>query len=75
MKTMVTAMLIAGALAILSTAASAQRSQRPQDGPISQEAYNRCYQLALSRGQNTSVGDRYNLELFMSACLRGKIPY
>jgi hypothetical protein len=73
MKTVITAMLIASAVASLSTAAVAQRGQRPQNGPISQEAYNRCFQLGLARGQNTSVGDRENLEIFIAACLRGKI--
>ena len=76
MRTAIMAMLIAGAVAGLSTSADAQRSLRPQyQGTVTQEAYNRCFQLALARGQNTSNGDRANLDLFMAACLRGKIPF
>jgi hypothetical protein len=74
MKTIITAMVIAGAVASLSTAAVAQRSRYPQNsGQVSQEAYNYCYQLGLKRGQNTSVGDRWNFEQFIAACLAGKI--
>ena len=76
MRTATMAMLVISALAGLSTSADAQRSLRPQhQGTVTQEAYNRCFQLALARGQNTSNGDRANLDLFMAACLRGKIPF
>jgi hypothetical protein len=70
------AMLIAGALAGLSTSADAQRSKYPQNqGTVTQEAYNRCFQLALARGQNTSIADKWDLERFVAACLAGKIPF
>ena len=76
MRTAMMVLLVASAVAGLSTSADAQRSLRPQNqGTVSQEAYNRCFQLALARGQNTSVGDRDSLELFIAACLRGKIPF
>ena len=52
-------------------------NQSSPNAPINQSppAYNRCFQLALARGQNTSSSDRANLDLFMAACLRGKIPF
>jgi hypothetical protein len=76
MRTAIMAMLIAGAVAGLSTSADAQRSRQLQNqGVVSQEAYNRCFQLALARGQNTSVGDKRDLEVFIAACLAGKIPF
>ena len=76
MRKVVMAMLVASAVAGLSTSADAQRSLRPQSqGTVTQEAYNRCLHLALVRGQNMSNGDSANLDLFMAACLRGKIPF
>jgi len=76
MRTAMMAMLVIGAVAGLSTTADAQRSLRPQNSPnITQEAYNRCLQLALARGQNLGNDDRYNLELFIASCLKGKIPF
>ena len=51
MRTAMMALLVASAVAGLSTSADAQRSLRPQNqGTVSQEAYNRCFQLALTRG-------------------------
>jgi hypothetical protein len=76
MRTAMMAMLIAGTVSGLSTSAEAQRSRYLQNqGTVSQEAYNRCFQLALARGQNMSVGDQRNLELFIAACLAGRIPF
>jgi hypothetical protein len=70
------AMLVVGAVAGLSTTADAQRSRYPQNQPtITQEAYNRCLQLALARGENLGVGNMHQVELFVAACLRGKIPF
>jgi hypothetical protein len=75
MRTATMAVLTMGLVAGLSTAADAQRSLYPQSGVVSQEAYNRCLQLALARGQNMSVGDQRNLDLFVAACLEGRIPF
>jgi hypothetical protein len=76
MRTAMIAMVIAATVAGLSTSANAQRSKYPQNqGTVSQEAYNRCFQLALARGQNTSIGDKRNLEMFVASCLAGKIPF
>jgi hypothetical protein len=79
MRTAMMAMVVIGAVAGLSTAASAQtlpRSHYPQNqGRVSQEAYNRCFQLALKRGQNMSPSDNANRELFIASCLAGKIPF
>ena len=77
MRAALMAMSVAGAVAGLSTSADAQqRSLRPQyQGTVTPEVYNRCFQLALARGQNTSRGDRASLDLFIAACLRGKIPF
>ena len=76
MRTVTMAMLVASAVAGLSTSADAQRSRYPQNQvTITPEAYNRCFQLALKRGENTSVGEQRRLELFIAACLAGKIPF
>jgi hypothetical protein len=76
MRTVMMAMLVASAVAGLSTSADAQRSRYPQNqGTVSQEAYNRCFRLALARGESTSVGEERRLELFIAACLAGKIPF
>ena len=76
MRTAMMALLVAGTVTGLSTSADAQRSRYPQNqGTVSQEAYNKCFQLALARGQNTSVGDRESLDLFMAACLQGRIRF
>jgi hypothetical protein len=76
MRTAMTALLVAGVVAAMSSAADAQRSRFPQNsGMVTQEAYNRCFHLALARGQNMSNSDRYSLELFMAACLAGRIPF
>jgi hypothetical protein len=79
MRTAMMAILAAGAVAGLSTIANAQsiqRSLQPQNqGRVSQEAYNRCLQLALKRGQNMSPSDNANRELFIAYCLQGKIPF
>ena len=42
--------------------------------PTTQESYNACFQLALARGLNVSMGDRYNLSYFIYECLKGRIP-
>jgi hypothetical protein len=76
MRTAMIVVSIAATVAGLSTSANAQRSNYPQNqGMVTQEAYNRCFQLALARGQNTSIGDKRNLEMFVAACLAGKIPF
>ena len=76
MRTAMMAVLVASAVAGLSTSADAQRGRYPQSQPtITQDAYNRCLQLALSRGQNLGNDDRRSLELFIASCLQGKIPF
>jgi len=76
MRTPMTALLVGGVLAAMSITADAQRSRFPQNsGMVTQEAYNRCFHLALARGQNMSNGDRHSFELFMAACLAGRIPF
>jgi len=37
------------------------------------ETYNRCVDLALRRGQNLSKGDRHNFDLFVYACVAGRV--
>jgi hypothetical protein len=75
-KTMI-AMLAVGVVASLATPSFAQRTILRQDQlpPVSPEAYNRCYQLALQRGVNVSIGDYWILERFISDCLNGKIRH
>ena len=76
MRTVMVAMLVASAVAGLSTSADAQRSRYPQyQGTVTQEAYNRCLQLGLARGQSLAVDDKKSLDLFIAACLAGKIPF
>jgi hypothetical protein len=65
-------------LVSLPMAADAQYQQsllRQNQGGMSQAEYNRCFQLALARGEILSAGteDRRSLDLFIDACLRGKI--
>jgi hypothetical protein len=73
--------IIAAALAVctttLSTPSFAQYSHCIAGRgcvPATQESYNACFQLALRRGLNVSVGDRYNLNYFIYQCLSGQIP-
>ena len=78
MRTATMAVLVASAVAGLVTSGHAeQRSLRPQIQATvtQQEAYNRCFQLALARGQLASIGDRAGLNQFIAACLSGKIPF
>ena len=77
MRNAVIVMLTVGIVASVSTPSLAQRTRLRQDQlpPVSAEAYNRCYQLALQRGINVSIGDYRQLEQFISDCLNGKIRH
>jgi hypothetical protein len=75
MKAALTAFFVAATVTCLATSADAQRSRYRQNQGVSQDAYNQCLQLAFRRGQNLSNGDRKSLELFLDACLRGRIPF
>ena len=74
MRKAILAILVIGAVAALSTSADAQRSRlRQNQGDVSNRDYTYCHTLALRRGINVSRADQWNLENFISACLRGKI--
>jgi hypothetical protein len=76
MRKAMIAVLVVGIVAGLSTASFAQRSVlRQYQGPVSQEAFNRCYHLALQRGINVSRGDQYIMDRFISACLNGRVRH
>ena len=79
MKIAVSILAIVATLVSLPMAADAQYDQsrlRQNQGGMSQAEYNRCFQLALARGEILSADgsdERRSLELFIDACLRGKI--
>ena len=78
MKIAVLILVTVATLVSLPTAADAQYDQsrlRQNQGAVSQAAYNRCRDLALARGENLGPSnyDRRSLDLFIDACLRGKI--
>jgi hypothetical protein len=41
--------------------------------PTTNESYNACFQLALSRGLSVSRGDIHSLNSFIYQCLEGRI--
>ena len=41
--------------------------------PTTAANYNRCVDLALRRGQNLSKGDRHSFDLFVFACVAGRV--
>ncbi len=70
MRNAMIAMMAASIVAGLSTTSFAQRSLlRQYQGPVPQEAFNRCYHLALQQGINVSRGDEHIMDRFISACL------
>jgi hypothetical protein len=76
MKIAVSILATVATLVSLPMAADAQYQQSPlrqNQGGMSQVEYNRCLQLALARGERLSVGEERRLDLFIDACLRGKI--
>ena len=78
MKIAVLILATAATLVSLPMAADAQYQRpllRQYQGGVSQAEYNRCLELALARGENLMPGsyDRRSLDLFIDACLRGKI--
>ena len=76
MKVAVSILATVATLVSLPMAADAQYQQsrlRQNQGGVSQAEYNRCFQLALARGERLSVGEERRLDLFIDACLRGKI--
>ena len=76
MKIAVSILATVATLVSLPMAADAQYQEsllRQNQGGMSQAEYNRCFQLALARGESVSVGEERRLDLFIDACLRGKI--
>jgi hypothetical protein len=76
MKIAVSILATVATLVSLPMAADAQYDQsrlRQNQGGVSQAEYNRCFQLALARGESVSVGEQRRLDLFIDSCLRGKI--
>ena len=77
MKIAVSILATVATLVSLPMAADAQYQQsllRQNQGGMSQAEYNRCFQLALARGESILVGEEERrLDLFIDACLRGKI--
>jgi hypothetical protein len=71
-------LVAAAAATLLSTQSSAQTTPFCIAGrgcvPATQESYNSCFQLALSRGLTVSRGDLNNLNSFIYQCLQGRIP-
>jgi hypothetical protein len=75
MKIAVSILATVATLVSLPMAADAQQRSllRQYQGGVLQAEYNRCFQLALARGESVSVGEERRLDLFIDACLRGKI--
>jgi len=70
MRKAMIAILLAGIVVVFATASFAQRTLlRQYQGPVPQEAFNRCYHLALQQGINVSRGDEHIMDRFISACL------
>jgi hypothetical protein len=42
--------------------------------PTTQQSYNRCFNLALARGESVAWGERRSLDWFILQCLAGRIP-
>jgi hypothetical protein len=42
--------------------------------PSTPASYNRCYNLALARGESVAWGERRRLDYFIYQCLAGRIP-
>jgi hypothetical protein len=77
MKIAVLILATVATLVSLPIAADAQYQRsllRQYQGGMSQAEYNRCFKLALARGEILTVGEEERrLDLFIDACLRGKI--
>jgi hypothetical protein len=43
--------------------------------PSTQASYNRCFNLALARGESAAWGERHRLDWFIYQCLAGRIPF
>jgi len=43
--------------------------------PATQASYNRCFNLALARGESAAWGERHRLDWFIYQCLAGRIPF
>jgi len=70
---------LAAAMASLTTSSPAQaRYLHCAKGrgcvPTSQQSYNRCFNLALARGESVAWGERRSLDWFILQCLAGRIP-
>ena len=72
MKIAVPILATVATLVSLPMAAEQSSALRQYQGGMSQAEYNRCFQLALARGESVSVGEERRLNLFIDACLRGK---
>jgi hypothetical protein len=74
---MIIALGAATAVSATSTPAQAQY-QRCIKGrgcvPTTQASYNRCFNLALARGESAAWGERRSLDWFIYQCLAGRIP-
>jgi hypothetical protein len=42
--------------------------------PVTPETYQRCFDLALARGESAAWGERHRLNWFIYQCLAGTIP-
>jgi hypothetical protein len=42
--------------------------------PVTEARYNRCFNLALARGESVAWGERRRLDWFIYQCLAGRIP-
>ena len=42
--------------------------------PVTEASYNRCFNLALARGESVAWGERRRLDWFIYQCLAGRIP-
>lgn len=42
--------------------------------PVTQATYQRCFDLALARGESAAWGERHRLDWFIYQCLAGTIP-
>jgi len=75
---MIIAVAAATALSAASSPAQAQYLQCIKGRgcvPATQASYDRCFRLALARGESAAWGERRRLDWFIHQCLAGKIPF
>jgi hypothetical protein len=75
-----TMILVVGSVAAMWATSSPAQAQYQQciKGrgcvPATQASYDRCFRLALARGESVAWGERRRLDWFIYQCLAGRIP-